>query len=142
MNTDNPYESPQADAGVPDYMQFGNARDLTWSEILFSFTGRIPRRVFWGASIGIVFVFFVVLIAVMLILGQDSDITSVVNFLLYIPMLWVSLAVQVKRWHDRDKSGAWVLIQIIPIVGGIWAFIETFCLRGTTGGNQYGPDPT
>ena len=67
---------------------------------------------------------------------------SIIVFLLYIPMIWIGLALGVKRWHDRGKSGWWVLIALIPIVGGIWTFVECGCLRGTVGPNQFGPDPT
>ncbi len=58
--------------------------------------------------------------------------------------LWMQLAVLVKRWHDRDKSGWMVLLILIPIVnivGVIWTFIECGCLDGTLGPNKYGPDP-
>ena len=54
---------------------------------------------------------------------------------------WTHLAVFVKRWHDRDKSGWWVLINIIPVIGGLWTLIECGFLDGTTGPNKYGPDP-
>ena len=55
--------------------------------------------------------------------------------------LWSGLAVQVKRWHDRDKNGVWVLINLIPIVGSIWALVENGFLDGTQGPNRYGPSP-
>ncbi|MDF1713501.1 MAG: DUF805 domain-containing protein [Akkermansiaceae bacterium] len=61
--------------------------------------------------------------------------------LLYIPAVWIGLALGVKRWHDRDKSGWWVLIGIIPLIGPIWTFVECGCLQGTHGPNSYGPDP-
>jgi len=48
---------------------------------------------------------------------------------------------QIKRWHDRGKSGWWVFINLLPIIGGLWAFIELGLLRGTPGPNEYGPDP-
>jgi uncharacterized membrane protein YhaH (DUF805 family) len=51
------------------------------------------------------------------------------------------LAVQIKRWHDRNKSGWWVLISLIPLIGPIWAIIETGFLPGTPGPNDHGPDP-
>jgi uncharacterized membrane protein YhaH (DUF805 family) len=60
----------------------------------------------------------------------------------YVLMIWVSLATQVKRWHDRDKSGWWCLINLIPYIGGIWVLVECGCLRATEGANSYGPDPT
>lgn len=54
---------------------------------------------------------------------------------------WAHLAVNVKRWHDRDKSGWWVLIELIPLIGSIWALVELGCLKGTYGKNRFGPDP-
>lgn len=79
------------------------------------------------------------------ILGQSEKtqgIFGVLALILYIPLIWCSLALQIKRWHDRDKPGTWVLINLIPLVGGIWAFVEVGCLRGTFGPNNYGDDPT
>ena len=54
---------------------------------------------------------------------------------------WISIAVAVKRYHDRNKSGWWVLIVFVPIIGGLWYLIECGFLRGTPGPNNYGPDP-
>lgn len=58
-----------------------------------------------------------------------------------IPMVWGGLAGQVKRWHDRDKSGWFVLVNFIPFIGTIWALVELGFLRGTMGPNRFGPDP-
>jgi uncharacterized membrane protein YhaH (DUF805 family) len=49
-------------------------------------------------------------------------------------------AVTVRRLHDTDKSGWWILISLVPIVGGIALLVMTV-LDGTRGSNQYGPDP-
>ncbi len=46
-----------------------------------------------------------------------------------------------KRYHDRNKSGWWVLIVFVPVIGGLWYLIECGFLRGTPGPNNYGPDP-
>jgi len=56
-------------------------------------------------------------------------------------LAWTHLAVFVKRWHDRDKSGWWVLIVLIPLIGWLWMLIECGFLEGTIGPNKYGPDP-
>ncbi len=61
--------------------------------------------------------------------------------LIFLLIIWPALAISVKRWHDRDKSGWWVLIGLVPLIGGLWALIETGFLPGTEGDNQYGPDP-
>ena len=50
----------------------------------------------------------------------------------------MSLAVWAKRWHDRGKSGWWNLIALIPIIGPIWALVESGFLKGDCGSNRYG----
>lgn len=51
-----------------------------------------------------------------------------------------NLAVQVRRMHDQDKSGWWILIAFVPLIGGIWLLI-LFLIDGTRGPNRFGPDP-
>lgn len=141
MNSQNPYDAPQFDQTLSTAAS-SPARQLTWKEILFSFDGRIPRRTLWGASILIGVAFYAIVFALVMIFGAESGATSIGVLIMYVPLMWSSLALQVKRWHDRDKSGWWVLIGLIPLIGPIWAFVETGCLRGTVGDNQYGADPT
>lgn len=51
---------------------------------------------------------------------------------------WIGLAVSIKRFHDRDKSGFWILIIFVPLIGPLWQFIECGFLAGTDGGNRFG----
>ena len=53
-----------------------------------------------------------------------------------------SVIVYIKRFHDRDKSGWWVLIGLIPIIGPIWLLVECGFLKGTPGPNRFGPPVT
>jgi uncharacterized membrane protein YhaH (DUF805 family) len=107
--------------------------------LLFSFKGRISRKTFW------IFNFFVFLagMALGLITDPVHDISDISNahifFMLW--MLWPNMAVQAKRWHDHDKSAAWLLINLVPYVGPIWALAENAIRPGTTGPNRFGPDP-
>ncbi|MGA0599948.1 DUF805 domain-containing protein [Caulobacter sp. KR2-114] len=55
--------------------------------------------------------------------------------------IWTTIAMQVKRWHDRDKSGVWMFIGFIPFVGPLWTFVELMFLPGTPGPNRFGPAP-
>lgn len=112
----------------------------TMKQLLFSFEGRIPRRVFWGVTLGGMVVLGVAFGLGVLVLGDEALLGWML--VLYVPLIWVSLAIQCKRWHDRGKSAWWMLIGLIPIIGSIEVFVETGCLRGTVGSNQYGPDPT
>jgi uncharacterized membrane protein YhaH (DUF805 family) len=53
-----------------------------------------------------------------------------------------TIIVYAKRFHDRDKSGWWVLIALIPVIGAIWLIIELGFLKGTPGPNRFGPPVT
>ena len=75
---------------------------------------------------------------VALLTGGNETAISVITLIFYIPLMWVSLAVQVKRWHDRNKSGWWVLIGLVPVIGGIWALIENGFLAGDEAENRFG----
>lgn len=70
-----------------------------------------------------------------------AETESLVAAALVLVFLWPKIAISVKRWHDRNKSGWWVFINLIPIVGPIWALVEQGFLRGTQGPNDYGDDP-
>ena len=61
--------------------------------------------------------------------------------LLYAVDVWIGLALAVKRCHDRDKSGWFLLIGFIPIIGGVWLLVELGFLDGTQGPNRFGPSP-
>ena len=50
------------------------------------------------------------------------------------------LAVQVRRFHDQDKSGWFILLGFIPYVGSL-ILLVFMCLEGTRGPNRFGPDP-
>ena len=108
------------------------------SKMLFSFKGRINRKPYWM----LILVVFIGMIITTFIdretTGQDTEIASPLFILI---ILWPLLAMQVKRWHDRNKSGWWFLIGIIPILGPIWALIETGFLTGTEGTNRFGDNP-
>jgi uncharacterized membrane protein YhaH (DUF805 family) len=116
--------------------------DIDLQHLLFAFDGRINRGKFW---LGVVFIWAAVMIVggiVGFILFQiSSALGYLLWFALYLALVWSGLAVSIKRWHDRDKSGWWVLIGFVPLIGGLWALIETGFLEGTSGDNEYGPNP-
>ena len=72
--------------------------------------------------------------------SEPSSTVLLVFFGLWLLALWIYVAVGVKRWHDRDKSGAWTFLQIVPF-GPLWVLVECGFLPGTDGPNQYGGDP-
>jgi uncharacterized membrane protein YhaH (DUF805 family) len=107
------------------------------------FGGRARRAEYWW------FVLFSVLIGVVtsildVALGTDFEGSSpsrgllslIANLALFLP----SLAVAVRRLHDTDRSGWWVLIGLIPLVGVI-VLLVFFVQDGTPGPNRFGPSP-
>ena len=117
---------------------------MNLKSLLFSFHGRINRLPYWMVTL--------VLIGTGSVsqqstpsYGPDNPMTigpALVVFATFTIVMWIGLAVQVKRWHDRDKSGWWVLINMVPIIGQIWVFVQCGVLRGTKGENRFGQDPT
>ena len=65
---------------------------------------------------------------------------GLLTFLFAVAMLVPSLSVAVRRLHDIDKSGWWLLIGLIPFVGAI-VLIVFYATEGTRGANRFGPDP-
>ena len=115
-------------------------RDGFWW-LLFSFEGRIPRWKYWLAFLGIAVVVVLILVATGILFGRNVPFAEGYIFSFCLIYFWMYLAISVKRWHDRDKTGWWVLIRMVPFVGPLWEFIELGCLRGTLGDNHFGADP-
>ena len=100
--------------------------------LLFSFSGRITRADF------LVGLFILGVPAVALYLAS-------VPRLLLLVTLPSAVALQVKRWHDRDKPGTMVLINLVPVLGQLWSLLELGFFPGKEGVNRYGelkPLPT
>jgi len=105
---------------------------------LFSFKGRVSRRTYW-----VLFIFS--FIGMLFAAGVDAKMkdqdTALVSVLFMLIIFWPSLAIQVKRWHDRNKSGWWVLINVVPFIGPLWAIVENGFLKGTAESNRFGENP-
>ena len=129
----NPFAAPGSDPP---------AADLDITSVLFSFDGRIPRRHYWAATLGTTLLFYMGIFSIALALDPESPVAVGIMMVLYVPMIWTSLAIQIKRWHDRGKSGWYIWVNLIPVAGPIWSFIELGILRGDHGNNEYGADPT
>lgn len=69
----------------------------------------------------------------------DPDSLKVSHYMITLFVLvWVKLAVDVKRWHDRNKSAIWILFSLIPIIGQIWMIVELGFFSGINGQNRFG----
>jgi len=73
--------------------------------------------------------------------GVATKGAQMLSMIISIIFIWPTLALAVKRLHDRNRSGWFSLIVLIPIIGPIWYLIEVGFLRGTIGPNRFGDDP-
>ena len=106
------------------------------------FSGRSRRKEYWSFVLGVVIV-AVLLGIVEGIIGLSGSVAGLygpLTLLLVLAIIVPSIAVQVRRFHDQDKSGWFVLLGLIPFVGGIVVLVFMF-LDGTKGPNRFGPDP-
>jgi uncharacterized membrane protein YhaH (DUF805 family) len=114
---------------------------VDWQNLFGTMQGRINRQKFWIGA---------VILAVINIIAQILDgafgtphagYYGVIGIIVGLVLIYPSIALSAKRWHDRNKSAWWILIAIIPVIGWIWALVENGFLKGTAGANTYGPDP-
>ena len=115
---------------------------MSIGEILFSFKGRISRGAFWAAIIPMFIVSIVLQVAMVLAAEQGGDPAGFIIMAIIVGgfMVWISLAIYTKRWHDLDKSGWMNLTLLLPILN---FFILLFLglAAGTADSNKYGEVP-
>ena len=104
------------------------------------FNGRASRKEFWAVMLFSVLISF----ALQLLYTLGFAISDNLGLLLALPsmifalgMVIPQLAVSVRRLHDADKSGWWLLLGLIPIFGTI-ALIMLFSLASSEGDNRFG----
>ena len=112
---------------------------MTVGQAFFSFTGRMSRSDYWLKEFLVLLPFGI--LNNILAYGVATDEAHAVSMIIGLICLWPALALVIKRVHDRNHSGWFALIFLIPLVGPIWLLIEVLFLRGTTGPNRFGDDP-
>lgn len=108
-----------------------------------TFTGRARRAEYWW------FVLFGVLVGILLGLieggrgmgmghgmGGAGLLGNIWSLVIFLP----TLAAGVRRLHDTDRSGWWLLLMFLPVIGAI-VLIVFLAQKGTAGANRFGPDP-
>ena len=141
---------------------------MSMTQFLFAFRGRLNRKPYWMTVIATMAIIVLLLLLALSMIREHrfefAAFTVVILLILYIPLVWIGLAISAKRLHDRDKSAWWllvfyvlpgilssagnqmedvgfILLHTISFAISVWAFVELGCLRGTPGPNRYGPDP-
>jgi uncharacterized membrane protein YhaH (DUF805 family) len=118
--------------------------NFDFKQFYLSAQGRVNRQQFWLRLVLPGFIISVVLTLIDLAIGtyDKQDGVGLLSGIFSLAILVPAILIYIKRWHDRDKSGWWNLILLIPIVGAIWFLVEVGFLAGTPGPNRFGPPVT
>lgn len=158
---------------------------MSVSHMLFGFSGRMGRFHFWMSHLAVIGIAFLIGFVVGLVGSASASSHAQMNpaavlgtigigmlalLVLFILPMWIFFAATIKRLHDRNKSGYWVLLTFVPLaiiiftgvsqgVNGIielsrslifslfglsisaWYWIELGFFSGVDGGNSYGGKP-
>ena len=108
------------------------------------FGGRARRKEYWMFFLINFIIAIILAIVDVTVLGSSGDGSNpsigMLSFIYSLAVLVPSVAVAVRRLHDIGRTGWWLLIAFIPVVGGIVLLIFAV-LDGTPGDNEYGPNP-
>jgi uncharacterized membrane protein YhaH (DUF805 family) len=104
------------------------------------FSGRARRKEYWMFALisAVISIALGIVDGVMATGGQSG--VGVLGLVYSVAVLLPSLGVSVRRLHDTNRSGWWLLIALIPILGAI-ALLVFVCSAGTAGDNRFGSDP-
>jgi uncharacterized membrane protein YhaH (DUF805 family) len=95
--------------------------NINWGHLLFGFSGRINRAKWW-LTVLVSIIISVLAAIIAAIVGETAG--NFVSIAAFIPQFWISLAAGVKRLHDLNRTGAWlVLFYIGPVVLLIFFFV-------------------
>ena len=118
----------------------------------FSFSGRLNRKPFILRSLAVVIGAVALAFVLFYVFGgslrpgqeyQHRDLLWLHVFLhsmLIILAIIIGFSLGVRRCHDLDKSGWWLLLGLVPYICVFWE-LYLICKRGTIGPNRYGDDP-
>ncbi|KII79303.1 DUF805 domain-containing protein [Vibrio renipiscarius] len=140
---------------------------MSIKELLFSFQGRIGRKVYWIWNA----VYYILILGFSMGINQIFPAYSHLILPVFLVFVLIpDLAITAKRWHDRGKSNWWLLLNIPVIIGrmtvpandpsqlaqsttlqmvsslaalvcGMWILVECGFLKGEDGDNSYGAEP-
>ena len=105
------------------------------------FSGRSSRKEFWLFYL-LITIASIVLTVIDISIGSFDAVSEfgLLSGIFTLAIIVPSLAVSVRRLHDTDRSGWWLLLSFIPLLGSI-VLVVFWCLKGTQGQNEYGDDP-
>ena len=99
--------------------------------------GRLSRGQFWLHTLLLWGLFYGVWEVLALVLPVRGAAVWAVN----LPMLYLLAVLCIRRLHDRNYAGWWLLLALVPVAGGLWLGWQLALRRGLPQENRWGEDP-
>ena len=122
-------------------MKLPNFVEIALFEIIkkyAKFEGRANRPQYWYFVLTQFLAFFI--LELLCVIPFVNIIAGLALLVLWLGLIVPGIAVSVRRLHDTNKSGWWLLLCFVPFVGSI-VILVFMCLEGTKGANKYGDEP-
>lgn len=108
-------------------------------------TDRVTRKTFW-TFMGALFAAALFVMQFILALpdglkDKHPEIVALSLFVIWFPVIVIGVIIQIRRWHDINASGWWILLNAVPYLGSAATIIVCGFIPGTRGPNRFGPDP-
>lgn len=135
MSETDHYASPQSNLGeTPEQVSgFGWYTKVVKNFVVFQ--GRASRSEYWMFQLFNALIMFGIIIVEAMIYEQP-----IIGVIYILAMILPNLSVSVRRMHDTGRSGWWLLVSFVPVVGGLIFLIFTL-LASEAGSNRFGPNP-
>jgi uncharacterized membrane protein YhaH (DUF805 family) len=111
----------------------GLRNKLPVTYLLFTTRGRIARSAYWHSTVLLACAFYILYTLLYHLAGLFA------TWLIYPPFYWCAWAISCKRLHDVGKSGRWLLVALIPVLGPLYLAFQLFLRRGQRDDNRFGP---
>ena len=121
-------------------MGFGEAVKTCFGKKYADFRGRASRSEYWYFFLALILGAIAFALIWVLLFGNSHMSILILDIVIALAILLPVLAAQVRRAHDTNASGWWVLLAFIPYIGHLILLVWC-CFKGTAGPNRFGPDP-
>jgi uncharacterized membrane protein YhaH (DUF805 family) len=103
------------------------------------FSGRAGRREYWMFVLVYMLIYIGLAILTAIMPNMLAKLLGLVTLVFAIGLLIPSIAVGVRRLHDSDHSGWWMLLMLVPLAGLYVLYL--LIIEGTSGSNRFGESP-
>jgi len=121
-------------------MDFGTSLQTCITKKYATFEGRASRSEFWYFSLFCCLLFFMIFLLYFSAV-LPLPLTRLINLVVILGLFLPGLGVSVRRLHDIDRGGWWVLLNWLPPIVGAIILLCWFAQKGSAGPNRFGQDP-